>query len=81
VGSCAFERKYSDRQSSWWPAYHGEGENMADDLRWFVGVDWASETHQAALLDAHGTVMGNGFPMAVLGLAPFVIGCWRRPGP
>ena len=46
VGSCAIERQYRDRQSSWWPAYHGEGENMADDLGWFVGVDSASETHQ-----------------------------------
>src|SRR5271166_3525002 len=32
---------------------------MADDVRWFVGVDWASETHQVAVLDAHGTVAGG----------------------
>ena len=32
---------------------------MADDLGWFVGVDWASETHQVALLDARGTVIGE----------------------
>jgi len=32
---------------------------MADDIRWFAGVDWASETHQVVLVDAHGTVTGE----------------------
>src|SRR5260221_10776340 len=32
---------------------------MADDLGWFAGVDWASETHQVTLLDALGTVIGE----------------------
>ena len=42
---------------------------MADDLGWFVGVDWASETHQVALLDAHGTVIGErAFPHGGAGL-------------
>jgi transposase len=42
---------------------------MADDLGWFVGVDWASETHHAALLDAHGTVIGErAFPHGGAGL-------------
>lgn len=42
---------------------------MADDLKWFVGVDWASETHQVALLDAHGAVIGErAFPHGGAGL-------------
>ena len=32
---------------------------MADDIRWFAGVDWASEIHQVVLVDAHGTVAGE----------------------
>jgi hypothetical protein len=32
---------------------------MADDLGWFAGVDWASETHQVTVLDALGTVIGE----------------------
>jgi transposase len=33
---------------------------MADDApRWFVGVDWASETHQVCLLDADGRILGE----------------------
>ena len=33
---------------------------MADDApRWFVGVDWASETHQVCLLDAEGKILGE----------------------
>ena len=42
---------------------------MGDDLGWFVGVDWASATHQAALLDARGTVIGErAFPHGGAGL-------------
>jgi transposase len=32
---------------------------MADDPDWFAGVDWASETHQATLLDDKGKVTGE----------------------
>lgn len=32
---------------------------MSDDIRWFAGVDWASEIHQVVLMDAHGTVTGE----------------------
>jgi transposase len=32
---------------------------MSDDIRWFAGVDWASEIHQVVLVDAHGTVTGE----------------------
>lgn len=27
---------------------------MSDQIRWFVGIDWASEQHHVALLDVHG---------------------------
>lgn len=32
---------------------------MDDERRWFVGVDWASETHHACLLDARGNKLGE----------------------
>lgn len=32
---------------------------MSDDLKWWVGVDWASETHQVTILDADGRVKGE----------------------
>ena len=32
---------------------------MADETRWFVGIDWASEQHQVCLLDADGHVVGE----------------------
>jgi hypothetical protein len=42
---------------------------MADDIHWFAGVDWASEIHQAVLVDAHGTVTGErAFPHGGEGL-------------
>jgi transposase len=32
---------------------------MTDDVRWFVGIDWASQTHQACLIDAGGKIIGE----------------------
>lgn len=32
---------------------------MTDDARWFVGVDWASQAHQACLVDAGGKIIGE----------------------
>ena len=32
---------------------------MTDDTRWFAGVDWASQTHQACLIDAGGKIIGE----------------------
>lgn len=29
------------------------------ELRWFAGVDWGSQSHQACVLDAAGTVLGE----------------------
>lgn len=42
---------------------------MTDDARWFVGIDWASETHQVCLVDADGKIVGErGFPHGGAGL-------------
>jgi transposase len=32
---------------------------MMDDIRWFAGVDWASEKHRVCLLNASGEVVGE----------------------
>ena len=32
---------------------------MTDDARWFFGVDWASQAHQACLTDAGGKIIGE----------------------
>jgi transposase len=33
---------------------------VADETtRWFAGIDWGSERHQACLLDAAGTIVGE----------------------
>ncbi len=32
---------------------------MSDDARWFAGIDWASRTHQACLIDAGGKILGE----------------------
>src|SRR3954471_15544001 len=44
---------------------------MTDETkRWFAGVDWAAERHQACLLDAAGKVVGErAFPHGGAGLA------------
>jgi transposase len=50
------------------------GEVMTDDARWFVGIDWASETHQVCLVDAGGKIVGErGFSHAGAGLAEMCI--------
>jgi hypothetical protein len=37
-----------------------EGEKMTDTApRWFVGVDWARETHQVCVLDEAGMMLGE----------------------
>jgi transposase len=43
---------------------------MTDDARWFVGIDWASETHQVCLVDVGGKIFGErAFPHGGAGLA------------
>jgi transposase len=36
-----------------------EVSTMADEIGWFVGIDWASESHQVCLLDASGKCLGE----------------------
>jgi transposase len=33
--------------------------SMADEVEWFVGIDWASENHQVCLVDARGECVGE----------------------
>ncbi len=43
---------------------------MDEERNWFVGVDWASETHHVCVLDAHGDKLGErGFTHGGGGLA------------
>jgi len=43
---------------------------MTEDVEWFAGVDWASQTHQACLVDAGGKIVGErGFAHSGAGLA------------
>jgi hypothetical protein len=32
---------------------------MAEEIEWFVGIDWASQSHQVCLVDANGSAWGN----------------------
>jgi len=32
---------------------------MTNDVQWFAGIDWASQTHQACLIDADGKIIGE----------------------
>jgi transposase len=36
-----------------------EVESMTDEVRWFVGFDWAMEQHRACLLDAEGKLVAE----------------------
>src|SRR5438034_2232720 len=36
-----------------------EGRSMAEEVEWFVGIDWASQSHQVCLIDAHGECLGE----------------------
>lgn len=42
---------------------------MKCDARWFVGIDWATQTHQVCLIDANGRIVGErAFPHGGTGL-------------
>lgn len=44
-------------------------------ITWYVGVDWGSEKHQACILDAQGTIVGEReFSHSAAGLAE--LGGW-----
>ena len=32
---------------------------MAEEVEWFVGIDWASQSHQVCLVDARGECLGE----------------------
>jgi transposase len=36
-----------------------EGVIMTEGIEWFAGIDWASKTHQACLIDAGGKIVGE----------------------
>src|SRR5207302_7916482 len=36
-----------------------EGLNMAGEIEWFAGIDWASQSHQVWLIGAHGECLGE----------------------
>ena len=35
---------------------------MAEEIEWFVGIDWASQSHQVCLVDARGECLGERAP-------------------
>src|SRR5207247_5037836 len=35
------------------------GPSMAEEIAWFVGIDWASQSHQVCLVDARGECLGE----------------------
>lgn len=40
------------------------------EIKWYVGIDWGSETHQACLLDTHGEIRAeSSFPHSGAGFA------------
>src|SRR6266481_4617452 len=36
-----------------------EGLSMAEEIEWFVGIDWASQSHQVCLVNARGECLGE----------------------
>jgi hypothetical protein len=40
-------------------AIREESQSMAEGVEWFVGIDWASQSHQVCLIDAHGECLGE----------------------
>ena len=32
---------------------------MAEEIEWFVGIDWTSQSHQVCLVDARGECLGE----------------------
>jgi len=43
---------------------------VTEDVEWFAGIDWASQTHQVCLVDAGGKIVGeHGFAHGGAGLA------------
>src|SRR5438876_4113171 len=36
-----------------------EGRSMTEEVEWFVGIDWASQSHQVCLVNARGECLGE----------------------
>lgn len=54
---------------------------MTDDARWFVGVGWASQAHQACLIDAGGKIISEeAFAHGGAGLAELCTWLLARSG-
>ena len=58
-GVCAAERPYRERQASLARPFAPSDRRFDLELKWFVGVDWGSQSHQACVLDAAGAVLGE----------------------
>jgi hypothetical protein len=57
VGSLRHERQYRDDVAS---RTGGDKEDIvAEQYRWFVGIDWATESHEICVLDAGGRTIGR----------------------
>ena len=56
-GVCAEERPYRERQASLARPFAPSDGRFDLELRWFVGVDCGSQSHQACVLDAAGAAI------------------------
>ncbi len=81
-GVCAQERQYRDRQASLaGPLDGGKARRCPLKQRWYVGVDWGSQTHQVCVIDAGGEVVGErAFEHGGRGLAALAAPALTRTG-
>src|SRR5215469_11158062 len=58
---------------------------MTEDVQWFAGIDWASQTHQVCLIDGGGKIVGErGFAHGGAGLCElcsWLLTMTRGPAP
>lgn len=81
-GVCAIERQYRDRQALR-RLERGVKEVVMDEDQpnWFVGVDWASQTHHVVLIDACGRKAAErGFPHGGEGMADMAAWIGKHTG-
>ena len=58
-GELRFERQYRGRLTSRRPSVSTKEEVRMLKERWFVGVDWATESHEVCLLDQSGQIVAT----------------------
>src|SRR5208337_4515174 len=76
VGSCAWSASTGIDRHRGGPSKNSGGSVMSTDVRFFGGIDWASETHQVCLVAADGKIIGErAFAHGGAGLAE------KRPAP